>query len=95
MADGVEFAASLLYNRPEARVLTVQYRGTEFEVKDLGASRWRWTIYSKKEIGLKVIDDRMFITRAAAVAACQREIDKGLTENDMPSGPEGERNPPR
>ena len=56
----------------------MKHRSIDFDVEEIGPSKWRWKIYPKIEVGPKVIGETLLASRDAAIAACIVEINDGL-----------------
>ncbi|SEF12982.1 hypothetical protein SAMN05444161_8858 [Rhizobiales bacterium GAS191] len=58
----------------------MRHRDIDYDVKEDEPSKWRWTIYPKKESGTPVRNETFYKTREAALFACIRAIDDGLSQ---------------
>ncbi len=67
---------------------SMQHHHIEFEVIEVGPSRWRWTIYPKKSLSAAKVTREVFArSRKDAIAHCKLEIDRKLWRQMSAQGP--------
>ncbi|SEE79112.1 hypothetical protein SAMN05519104_7499 [Rhizobiales bacterium GAS188] len=59
----------------------MRHRDIDYDVKEDEPSKWGWTIYPKKESGAPVRSETFYKSRDAALFACIRAIDDGLSQS--------------